>query len=271
MPTQRCRRSLFYKFDGLEPTEFCQIVYHQTSLIIETGAVNTFGDTERRNFTTLADAERQAIKLAATKITEGFTRVLEEDFDPETVDFSALRTELREGAAKAFESIRRAHADERINAFAIVSDDGAMSLAHIGNSAEALARRQEIFRTELVQRFGESIVWDCVWNASEWHYTEGAGFLDIPYRRVVNHHSERHGDSRMEFPLFRDLMFEASVAALEDLRNGKFFTKDAHEDEVVVLFQVSDSCIDSRVQNDWVRRLNSPSVYQRYLKWTTGA
>ena len=57
------------------------------------------------------------------------------------VDFSALRGEIMDAARRAFEALMRNHPNERFYAFALYSDDGAMTVAPAANSEEAFRRK----------------------------------------------------------------------------------------------------------------------------------
>ena len=59
------------------------------------------------------------------------------------IDFPRLRREIKEAARRAFETIANNHPNEQFYAFALYSDDGAMTVVPATNSEEALRRKTQ--------------------------------------------------------------------------------------------------------------------------------
>ncbi|MDR6890786.1 MULTISPECIES: DUF4303 domain-containing protein [Variovorax] len=101
-----------------------------------------------------------------------------------------------------------------------------------------------------------------VWCFAEWPYAEGGEFLDIAYRMILPcHRSDLPCD--VEFDVLHAGLFEACIAAMEQLdREGFFGTGDARE-EVVLLCQ-SEGTEDMEGS---IGRLNTSGLTGRLERW----
>ena len=213
------------------------------------GEVETMGESTSTSFN-IVDAAKVAYAKKCYQIkSEGFLLTREATYDASHIDFDQLTNEIREGARKAFDKIRTAHPDQKINSLCLFSDESAMTIAHCANSKEAL-----------IAAGGDE---DLVWNAAEWSFNEGGEFLDVAYRMILPFHLD--GYCKMEFAEFRDAVFEACVSALEQLDKEKFFGSGKDREDVVLLFEVSDS---DEVEST-VKRLNTTKAFSRYKKWAS--
>lgn len=238
---------LYYKTAGGLPGEFAELLTHANALSYRTGNVKTRGESEDTPYAD-SNACRAAFDRRRRQIeTAGFVLAREWHFDPPAFDFARLTQEIALAARQAFTLVRQVHADERINAYAVVTDDGAMTLVPAANSAEAL------------KAAGDEP--DVLWNSGEWSCLEGGEFFDIPYRLLLTQHQ---GDwPKVPFEEFAAGVAEASVRALELLDRESFFGTGPERDNSVVLFQIADS----EYLPDAVKRLNTPPAYARFRKW----
>jgi hypothetical protein len=239
--------SLFYKKYKDQLHEFIEIRQFGSTIIVRKGNTNTCGSSEILKY---QDAEEAKIKFNlenASLVNSNFVLYRSGIYDPENFDFSQLTDEIREGARKAFTKIRDSHPNEIINAFALFSDDDAMTIVHVCNSDRA--------------RLSKGDDDDFLWNPSEWSYDEGSEYLDIAYRLILTQHQDL--PSNINFDDFKAGFIESSITALEQLDNEGFFGSNLLRENTIVLFTISDSdYID-----DAVRRLNTPLIYERYRNW----
>ncbi|KHA76469.1 hypothetical protein NC77_23505 [Janthinobacterium lividum] len=167
--------------------------------------------------------------------------------DPAVFDFALLQTLVADAARQAVEAVRRAHPDQHIDAFALVSDDSAMTIGPMANSREALAASE----------YGEEMLW----NPAEWVFDEGGAYFDSAYRLLLQAHRGLSFD--VDFTTFRTGVFDACIAALAQLDAEGIFGAGARRDGSVLLFEVSDSeAVDGAMA-----RLNPPAVVARFEAW----
>ena len=162
-----------------------------------------------------------------------------------------LHTLVADAARRAFAAVRRAHPDQHINAYALVSDDSAMTIGPAANSREALAASE----------YGEEMLW----NPAEWAFEDGVAYFDSAYRLLLQAHRDLPFD--VDFDTFRTGVFEACIAALAQLDAEACFGAGAQREEFVLLFEVSDSEPVEGV----MARLNPPAVVARFVRWMADA
>ena len=241
--------SLFYRFDNEVPTDFHELRQFGNSLWTANGKVKSMGHSMVAEFAS-PQAAKDALVLRGNEIeAQGYKRVRQGIHDPARIDFPLLTTEIREGARRAFEAIRAAHPDETIRLFALGSDDGAMTIVHAASGLALGAPGDMDDESE-------------VWCSAEWPYAEGGEFLDIAYRMILPcHRSDLPCD--VEFDVLYAGLFEACIAAMEQLdREGFFGTGDARE-EVVLLCQIEGN----EDMEGSIGRLNTSRVVSRLERW----
>jgi predicted DNA-binding WGR domain protein len=241
--------SLFYRFDNEVPTDFCELRQFGSSLWTAKGKVKTMGHSMVAEFAS-PQAAKDALAQRGNEIeAQGYKRVRQGIHDPTRIDFPLLTAEIREGARCAFQAIRAAHPGEAIRLFALGSDDGAMTIV---NAASNLALRA----------LGDMDDESEVWCSAEWPYAEGGEFLDIAYRMILTcHRSDLPCD--IEFDVLHAGLFEACIAAMEQLDREGFFGADDTRDEVVLLCQ-SEGIEDMKGS---IGRLNTSRVVGRLERW----
>jgi hypothetical protein len=182
-------------------------------------------------------------------------------------DFAALEQKIVAATLQAFGEVARAHPDESVCAFALYSDDGALTVCPAFDLASRRAAR--------IARANDEDEADCYTFApAEWALEGfgGAAFNDIctALRTWV---VEEVGDLLLAwqadgdaFVAFRAQLFETCIRVLERLRAEGAF--DAYPD-LLLLFAVSDS--DPVVEDElrMLKRLNGDSPYvAQFHRWT---
>jgi hypothetical protein len=66
---------------------------------------------------------------------------------------------------------------------------------------------------------------------------------------------------------FRELIFNACVGGLEKLILENFFGREAQRNELFITFSLSDSATSKSHLPDWVKRLNTQIVFEKYMGW----
>lgn len=239
--------SLFYTFDGDQPARFREVRVFGTTVWTASGAAMTWGEETRKDYASEAEAQAAYVAHCRTALADGYTLARESTIDPAVFDFALLQTLLADAARLAFDAVRRAHPDQHINAFALVSDDSAMTIGPMANSRDALAASE----------YGEEMLW----NPAEWAFEDGGEYFDSAHRLLLQAHRDLPFD--VDFVTFRAGVFEACIAALAQFDAEGVFGTGAQRDEGVLLFEVSDS----EAVEGAMARLNPPAVVARFEAW----
>lgn len=239
--------SLFYTFDGGQEARFQEARVFGTTVWTAAGAAMTWGEETRKDYASEAAAQAAYAVHCRAALADGYTLARESTIDPAVFDFTLLQTLLAAAARLAVDAVRRAHPEQHIDAFALVSDDSAMTIGPVANSREALAASE----------YGEEMLW----NPAEWAFDEGGAYFDSAYRLLLLAHRELPFD--VDFATFRAGVFDACIGALAQLDAEGVFGTGARRDDCVLLFEVSDS---EPVENA-MARLNPPAVVARFEAW----
>lgn len=169
------------------------------------------------------------------------------------VDFSALRSEIRDAARRAFGAVT-SRPNERFYAFALYSDDGAMTVAPAANSEEELARK--------AQEYGCAPISDWLrWSTAEWDYEYEGSEHFAAVHEILN---VEYDCSDAEFDAFRTKLYETMVQALGDLDAEGFFGTKEMREAVTIFCSISDSDDAERLEDASAQQLNPSTVYQKF-------
>ena len=239
--------SLLYTFDADQPDRFREARVFGATLWTAAGAAMTWGEETRNDYASEAQAHAAYAAHCHAALADGYVLARESVIDPAVFDFALLQTLVALAARLAFDCVRRAHPGQHIDAFALVSDDSAMTIGCMANSREALAASE----------YGEEMRW----NPAEWPFDDGGAYFDSAYRLLLQVHRALPFD--VDFATFRAGAFDACIAALAQLDAEGCFGAGDRRDDCVLLFEVSDS----EPVDGALARLNPPAVVARYAAW----
>ncbi|RSZ57294.1 DUF4303 domain-containing protein [Massilia atriviolacea] len=236
--------SLFHKHAGAKPRQFFEVRLFGNAVWHATGMAETWGSDALDELASPAAAQARYQALCAEAVAGGFTLSRQADVDLDKPDLDLLAAEIRDGARNAFNSMRAAHPDQAMNAFALMSDESAMTIVPVANSEQALAE----------DGGGEHTLWV----PQEWSFFEEGAYLDIAYRMMLPYH--RDIPNEVDIDALRAWVFGACAHALRMLAEEGVFGSPAERDGVAVIFCVADG--DGT--DDIVEPLNTPASAARY-------
>lgn len=182
------------------------------------------------------------------------------------IDFSLLRSEIAAAARCAFATVLKNHPDEQFYAFALYSDDAAMSVVPAANSEEALRRKAQNEKQDEgspapdappVESSGE---W-ARWFTGEWAYeAEGGEHFD----RVDDLLNAADNCADADFPAFRINLYETMIEALGELDAQGFFGTGEQREAVTLFCSISDSDDAEQLENRSAEKLNPAIVYEKF-------
>ena len=239
--------SLFYQYDGAMPARFREVRVFDATVWTAEGAAMTWGEETRTVHAGDASARAAYAAFCAAALSEGYTLERASLIDPAVFDAPLLQTMLVTATRQAVAFVRAAHPDQHFNAWALLSDDSAMTISLLANSREELATAED--ENEMF------------WNPGEWQFDEGGEYFDSAYRLLLQAH--RDLPFEVDFDVSRASAFEACIGALEQLAAEGLFGTGAEREETLVLFEVSDS----EELDGVLERLNTPKMVKRLNDW----
>lgn len=173
-------------------------------------------------------------------------------------DFPLLKQEIKTAAMQAFAEMHEMCREERMIAFALYSDEGAMTVCPAVNT--------EAHLDGIVAGDAEDALY-FKYEPAEWKFEgQGAeaafGSICTKLRSFVltEDPSASHEDGR--YAAFREELYETCIEVLEELVRSGFFAHAAGRD-IIVLFAVSDY----EYETDWymrmIRRLNADDAVRK--------
>lgn len=175
-----------------------------------------------------------------------------------------MRREIAAAARRAFQTVVNNHPNERFYAFALYSDDAAMTVVSAANSEEALKRKA---RNEAENSPTQDLSGWARWATGEWAYeAEGGEHFDRVHDLLNAADllgAEDDCDDR-EFPAFKADLYNTMIEALGDLDAEGFFGIGEQREAVTVFCSISDSDDAEELENRSAQKLNSASVYEKF-------
>jgi hypothetical protein len=189
------------------------------------------------------------------------------------INFEELRQAIAGAAREAFTALRAGHPDERFYAFALYTDDYAMTVCPSANTVEGFDRC--VARYTADQEFMASLAEDGItreallsglrWGTAERAYESKGGDAFRGVYDLLNPGAPApHGRSDADMRKFKGRVFAAMVLGLEDLAAQGFFRPKGAGEQITLLCSVSDSASAVWVERESARRLNPSDVYRAF-------
>lgn len=183
-------------------------------------------------------------------------RVSNSGADPAWLD--RFKAQVKQGAAHAFDAISADHPGEQIYAFAVYSDDCAMTICPAANSEEAYSEKSRGADPSYLVYYR--------WNTGDWAYEfEHVEMLDGAYA-MLQDLRQAMGEEAY-YKGVRNDVFRTMVAALEELNMENVFGTGAARERITVFFTISDGGEEWEAYS--VPRCNPPAVAERFLRETS--
>jgi Domain of unknown function (DUF4303) len=169
--------------------------------------------------------------------------------------FEVLKDKIEEQAKTAFTEIYEKHKDEKIYAFALYSDEGAMTVCTAVNTLTYFAEAED--PEDLGYKF----------SSSEWKY-EGYGADDLTREICKTLYNElmKNSDNDEWFDTFQKQLYDTCIAVLIKLKKEGFFKKIVGDD-IFLMFSVTDYEFEKADEVAIVTSLNDNQYRDEYLAW----
>lgn len=172
-------------------------------------------------------------------------------------DFKKLEIEIEEATRKAFQEMVVNYNHEDIYAFALYSDEGAMTVCPSTNTEDFLAKKDKIDFT--YYKF----------EPAEWHY-EGKG-AKVEFSKISNQlyhvtEVEMENEDDEVFEAFQQELYQTCINVLLKLKQENFFRNLIGKD-IFLMFSVTDYEYDRDKLKEMIVLLNDNAYQQEYLDW----
>ncbi len=180
------------------------------------------------------------------------------------LDFEKLAVQIEAATRKTFQEMVTNHADENIYAFALYSDEGAMTVCPAINTVDFLATRPQNDLTYYT------------FEPAEWCYEGGKfgeEFSAISHQlyeeiETIEDNLEEVDEleNEEEFKEFQQTLYQTCFNVLLKLKQENFF-KNLVRKDIFLMFSVTDYEFDRNKLKEMISLLNDNSYRQEYLDW----
>ena len=173
-------------------------------------------------------------------------------------DFDELRTKVEDATRNAFKEIVEKHKEEDIYAFALYSDEGAMTVCPSSNT--------QLYLNSI--KYNDDLAY-YKFTPFEWKYEmQGADKeFDAISKILWDFHEEEDDDmTDEEFDDFRMRLYNICIEVLAKLKNEGFFKKVLGKD-VFLTFEASEYEFESDKLKETITALNDNEYKEEYFNW----
>lgn len=172
-------------------------------------------------------------------------------------DFKKLALEIEAATRETFQEMVSHHANENIYAFALYSDEGAITVCPSTNTEDFLATKDKVDFT--YYKF----------EPAEWCYEGGKfgkEFSTISHQLYEAIEEEEEEVDDEAFEEFQQTLYQTCIDVLLKLKQENFF-RNLIEKDIFLLFSVTDYEYDRDKLKEMIVLLNDNAYQQEYLDW----
>ncbi|WP_174915967.1 DUF4303 domain-containing protein [Burkholderia lata] len=166
-----------------------------------------------------------------------------------------LIAHIAQATTSVFSALKNEHPDEDFYAFALYTDNSAMSVVAAGNSEQAL---EEVLKNADERSPEQDAYYR--WASSEWLYE---AFHGSEFKGVSK--TVRESADRSNFRKFKVDVHAAMIEALRTVDVDGLFGTGLDREKIIVFVTITDDDNAEQFENDSAKQLNSPAAYQRFL------
>jgi hypothetical protein len=171
------------------------------------------------------------------------------------MDFENVKQEIERATKQAFIEMYEKHGAEQIYAFALYSDEGAMTVCPATNTRQYLAT---VDQSDLAY---------FTFEPAEWKYEmQGADKAFNAICDALRQAVFENEDDEAWFKQFQRQLFDTCIDVLEKLKNENFFRQIIGKD-IFLTFTVSDYEFNHKEIKNIINRLNSSEYKTQYWDW----
>ncbi len=178
-------------------------------------------------------------------------------------DFEVLKPRIEAATKAAFTEMFQQHGAEEIYAFALYSDEGAMTVCPATNTVAFLNGLSAEEKKELPYYKFEPAEWKYEMVGADAAFNEISKLLDT---ELSKNNFQNEYEEEAVFKAFQDQLYSVCVAVLTKLKSEDFFKKIVGRD-LFLLFWVSEYEFEKEELIRMVTALNNDAYKEEYLAW----
>ena len=168
---------------------------------------------------------------------------------PDIINFGELKNLTKDAVKASYEKLLSVYKNEDFTGYALCTDDGVMTIYHVGCTQQWLSRDGH-----------EAYTYAPV----EWTYEDGETSFDAVYELLIQRvEKQDEKEYKNKFEDIIDLSYNSFVQALLELRNEGFFSDDVFLS--VLSTDPSDHMIE--LELNAIKLLNSPEILSKWEAW----
>lgn len=179
------------------------------------------------------------------------------------MDFKPLEQKIEKATKKALIELFEKHKDEEIYAFALYSDEGAMTVCPSMNTVAFLNDLNEEERDSLAYYKFEPAEWKYEGIGAEEDFEEICSELRTELEK--NNYDNEYENEEV-FTKFQNQLFASCISVLKKLKEEDFFINTIGKD-ILLMFSVSDYQFEKTELKKNIATLNDNEYREEYLTW----
>ena len=171
------------------------------------------------------------------------------------MNFTELKAKIKYATEQAFVEMYEKHKEEKIYAFALYSDEGAMTVCPSTNTLDYLETKKDDEDFKYYK-----------FEPAEWKYEMvGADKLFDEISKLCLDEADKLEEND-EFDLYRSQLYSTCIEVLEELKLANFF-KQATGEDVFLIFTATEYEFSNKEIREIISKLNDNEYNKEYLDW----
>ena len=175
------------------------------------------------------------------------------------MNFTELKSKIENAIKQFFLEVFEKHGEEKIYAFALYSDEGAMTVCPSINTLKFLDKQDKEYY--LYYKY-EPMEWNSEIEEGDELFNE----ISTLCMEAVLSMGEKEDNHEKEFAKFQNQLYETCIEVLEKLKSENFF-KQIIGEEIFLLFSVSDYEFSKKDLKKMVTQLNDNEYRKEYFAY----
>jgi len=183
------------------------------------------------------------------------------------MNFTELKEKIMFATKQAFIEMYEKHGEERIYAFALYSDEGAMTVCPATNTLDYLeTEKKKDSDLDDFDMFDETDLKYYKFEPAEWKYEMmGADKLFNEISKQCYDEADK-SEENDEFDSYQNQLYNTCIEVLEELKSANFF-KQITGNDIFLFFTVTDYEFGKREVKKIIKTLNDNKYNKEYLDW----
>lgn len=182
------------------------------------------------------------------------------------MNFDLLQHKIEQATKQAFLEMYLQHGEEGIYAFALYSDEGAMTVCPSTNTQAALNEHYDEQQEDFVYYQFEPAEWKYEMQGAEDAFNQISEDIYAASEQCLQYDEDGEYIENETFNLFREALFDCCFKVLLKLKQENFFYNLVQND-VFLMFSVTEHEFEPEKLKKMITQLNNNPYQAKYLAW----